>query len=449
MTITLKDIAGYDDEKEEAKKIIDVLKNYEDYKKQGAYLFKGLLLAGAPGVGKTLLAKAIAGESGVPLFEFESNEQDDEKKTIADIRTLFKKAKENAPSVVLIDELDELVMGRRYVSDYSRKTSKILLTEIDGVKSSDGILVIATTNAKGELPKALLRSGRMEKQITISLPDIEDRKAIIEFYLAKHPAINGIDSARLASKISGFSGADIKSLINETIVNAIREKKATVTNADFETSIAKIRFGDLTRTPENVEMNVCYHEVGHMLVNYYLNEELGSVSTQKTAAASGFTMFEEDSEYSLIHKVICKTKPKDSYEKALNDVAAKLGGMAAEKVFLNETSVGSGVDIADASDIVTLLMDAGCYGFGLAFSSAAFGMGDSRPKYKVELRERKKDEILQNEYERACRVLEEHKALAKTLAERLSSQKTLSSEEIKQIIESQSHISQTSEKAAS
>ena len=174
--VYLKDIAGYDEEKEEAKKIIEVLKNHKKYEDLGAYIPKGLILSGNPGVGKTLLAKAIANESGVPLFEFETNESETEAATIKSIKDVFTKAKENAPSIVFIDELDELVMTEDFRSDYSRKIAKILLTELDGITSSKGILVIATTNYRAALPPALMRSGRMDKRITVDMPDSYSRE---------------------------------------------------------------------------------------------------------------------------------------------------------------------------------------------------------------------------------------------------------------------------------
>ena len=245
--IYLKDIGGYDEEKAEAKKIIEVLKNHEKYKKIGAYIPKGLILSGNPGVGKTMLAKAIASESDVPFFEFESNESETEALTIKSIKELFKKAGENAPSIVFIDEFDELVMTMDFCSDYSRKTTKILLTEIDGISSSDGVLVIATTNERPMLPPSLIRSGRMDKRITVEMPTTYDREEIFKLYLSKNARLSEIDAHQLAIKTANFTGADIKTLVNETIIDCASQGIETITIADFERNIPVVMFQDIRK----------------------------------------------------------------------------------------------------------------------------------------------------------------------------------------------------------
>ena len=239
---SLQSIAGYEEEKAEAIKIINLFKHYDSIKELGVSIPKGLILSGMPGVGKTLMAKVIAAEANVPLYEYEAMEDDTQEKSITNLRALYEKARENAPAIVFIDELDELVCSYDYMSDFTRTMLKTLLTEIDGVKNSEGILTIATTNDYYRIPMSLLRSGRMDKHIEFDLPDLDAREAIIKLYSSNNKLLKHIDYKEIAIRTNSFSGADLKTLVNETLLQAVSTNKDKVTNCDFYDVIPTILF---------------------------------------------------------------------------------------------------------------------------------------------------------------------------------------------------------------
>lgn len=430
--VYLKDIAGYDEEKEEAKKIIEVLKNHKKYEDLGAYIPKGLILSGNPGVGKTLLAKAIANESGVPLFEFETNESETEAATIKSIKDVFTKAKENAPSIVFIDELDELVMTEDFRSDYSRKIAKILLTELDGITSSKGILVIATTNYRAALPPALMRSGRMDKRITVDMPDSYSREAIFKYYLDKHESLSDIDSKTLAIKTSNFSGADIKTLINETIIDCASKKIEKITLEDFERNIPVVMFQDIKKNNKNgPDDSTCYHEIGHFITEYVLSGKIGSISTERYGRVRGHVMFDFE-EIEPLEKIT-----KNTIEDKL---VTLLGGMAAEEVLYNDITSGSSVDVGTARRYIQSLMSVGAYGFDKLLpnsqvgrmSSMSFPISEERTKSIEEL----ETTLLDNAYKRAKEIIGENVDFAKYLYSELKIKEKLSQRELKDLVES-------------
>ena len=427
--IYLKDIAGYSEEKEEAQKLINILKKYKEYQKIGAYIPKGLILSGNPGVGKTMLAKAIANESEVPFYEFESNESETEAETIKSIKDLFSKAKENAPSIIFIDELDELVMTTDFRSDYSRKTTKILLTEIDGISSSSGVLVIATTNARPMLPPALIRSGRMDKRITMEMPDAIDREAIFKLYLNKNKRFKDIDAHDLALKTTDFSGADIKTLINETIIDCESRNIADYHTSDFDRNIPVVRFKDIKKSSRNGPSDMtCYHEIGHFVTEYKLTGNIGSISTERFGTIKGHVFFEEvDIETDLITRDTLKDK-----------LITILGGMAGEEMMCGDIGNGSLSDVGKARNCIMSLANTGAFGFeklGNVISYGSLGrdvipVSENRVKAINDL----ESSLLAEAYDKAKNIIKDNKKLVDVLYAELKQRERLSKREIEIII---------------
>lgn len=358
--VMLKDIAGYDEQKEEAKKIINILSNYSQFAEMGAYIPRGLILSGEPGVGKTMFAKAIANESGVPLFEFENNEDEDEDGAVRGLRAVFAEARKCVPSIVFIDELDELISSRSFFSDTSRKTLKVLLTEIDGIKNSNGIMVIATTNHRNDMPDSIIRSGRMDKKIVMPMPDAYSRTKIAELYLRKNPIFKDIDENLLSTKLIGFNCADIKTLINETLLDCLSSGKKDITMDDFERIIPVIRFKDIKKTVQKTPDYVIYHEAGHAVANIALFNAYGAVSVEQYGNIRGVATVEYDSD-----KEEEQQGASDLVSNIRKRMVVALSGHAGEVLSLNgDCSIGSESDIGKARSLARTVLNSGAMGFG-------------------------------------------------------------------------------------
>lgn len=354
MKITFDNIAGYGAEVKEVKSICAMINNYEEFKKIGVTLPKGLLLYGNPGVGKTLFAQAIASEIKREFVDVSiTGLEEDNINTI--LKTKFKEAEEKAPSVLFIDELDKIVPSRAggnpFYSDYSRQTLQLLLSLLDGFTSNHDVMVICTANSLESMPDSLTRAGRIDKHIYLTLPNEESRTAISEYYLKQVKYNKDIDLAQFVLSTEGLSGADIKTVINEAAIETINKKEQAIKTAELIEHISRLEGKSLVDAlKEEDAIIVAYHELGHFIVANELKKVVHDINIHKMHQQLGRVRYQISSDVMTTEDII-------------NDVTIALGGRAAEIIFTNKKYVGSWQDIQKSYSMLEQAFTHGDFGF--------------------------------------------------------------------------------------
>lgn len=407
--LTMESIAGYDAEKVELKKVINLIKNYEKYSEKGIQLPRGFILQGPPGCGKTLMAAVIANECGIPFFSFSAGA--DGTKVLSELKKAYAEAEKQTPSIVYLDELTELVTNKRFASDTSRACLQFLLTKLDGVNKGVGVLTIASTNAYFELPDSLLRSGRMDKKIKIDLPDTKSREEIIKFYAKGHPLFDELDKKVLSIKLAGMSGADIKTLMNNALIEYI-DSKEHVEVDDFTKLVNEMNFetiGKRWKSPRSIR-KVLAHEIGHSLVGWVLEGNHGSISALRYGDTAGFTEFtpsviateDEYAEEEL--KFVLNRKSAE------NQFCIGLGGMAGELVYYGSYDNGVSGDVTQIRNMHKDLAESGMFGF----KCLTYRWADDTDRLK-ELEELHFARQMDKALRRAIRIVKKNKYLGRYL----------------------------------
>ena len=371
--VTFKDVAGVEEEKEELEEIVEFLKNPKKFTDMGARIPKGVLLVGQPGTGKTLLAKAVAGEAGVPFFIMSGSDFVEMFVGVgaSRVRDLFEQAKKNAPCIIFIDEID--AVGRQRGAglggghDEREQTLNQLLVEMDGFGTNEGVIVLAATNRPDILDKALLRPGRFDRQIVVPAPDVLAREKILEVHSKNKKIADDVDLKIIAKNTSGFSGADLENVLNEAALLAARRDLTQIGMKEIEDAMVKVTMGPEKKTRVRSEKEnklVAYHEAGHAVVSRFLESQdpVHQISIVPRGMAGGYTMYRPTEDKSFMSKTEME-----------ENIVSLLGGRVAEKLILDDISTGASNDIERASKIARDMVTK--YGMSERIGSIMFGSG--------------------------------------------------------------------------
>ena len=444
--LTFKDVAGIDEEKEELEEVVEFLKNPKKFTDMGARIPKGVLLVGQPGTGKTLLAKAVAGEAGVPFFFISGSDFVEMYVGVgaSRVRDLFQEAKRNAPCIIFIDEID--AVGRQRGAgiggghDEREQTLNQMLVEMDGFSANEGVIVLAATNRPDVLDKALLRPGRFDRQIVVPAPDVKAREQILAVHSKKKTFADDVDMKLIAKNTSGFVGADLENLLNEAALLAARQDHKAIEQKDIEDAMVKVTMGPEKRTrvrSDKEKRLVAYHEGGHAVVSKFLStqDSVHEISIIPRGMAGGYTMYRPSEDKSFISKTEMEEQ-----------IISLLGGRVAEEIAIGDISTGASNDIERATAIAKSMITK--YGMNERLGTVTYGSESQEVFLGRDLAQEKTyseetaaiiDEeikkMIATSYQRAKELLEQNRDKLDAVAKVLIEKEKITEEEFNQVFE--------------
>ena len=443
--VTFKDVAGIDEEKEELAEIVDFLKGPKKYTDMGARIPKGVLLVGQPGTGKTLLAKAVAGEAGVPFFIISGSDFVEMFVGVgaSRVRDLFDQAKKNAPCIIFIDEID--AVGRQRGAglggghDEREQTLNQLLVEMDGFAANEGVIVLAATNRPDILDKALLRAGRFDRQIVVGAPDVKAREDILKVHARKKKIADDVDFSTIAKNTAGFVGADLENILNEAALLAARANKTEIGMQEIEDAMVKVTMGPEKKSrviTDREKRLVAYHEGGHAVASFFLptQDSVHEISIIPRGMAGGYTMYKPSED----RQFMSKTEMEEQ-------LVSLLGGRVAEELIIGDISTGASNDIERASKIaramvtkygMTKKLGAITYGNGQeeVFLGRDLAQGKDYSEETAGLIDEEVKRIVDTAYERVTKILTDNSEKLHKVAAVLLEKEKIDGEEFDQIM---------------